>query len=195
MEIGILAKGKVITEIYSWTKALAAALVISLLIRAFIFEPVRVDGPSMENTLTHDERLIIYKASYIFGDPEFGDIVVLEMNTSESVMSKFIPFLGRKKSEIDFIKRIIGVPGDKIDIINGQVYRNDEPLNEPYARGITFPNKAQLPIVVSEGQYFVLGDNRTNSSDSRNFGCIDRKRVRGKAVFRIFPFDRIGVLK
>lgn len=190
-----MTKNKVFVEILSWLKAFAAAVLIALFIRAFIFEPVRVDGVSMNNTLIHGERLIIFKTPYLYGDPKFGDIVVLEMNTSDSSLSKFIPFLGRKESELDFIKRIIGLPGDKIDIINGQVYRNGEPLNEPYAMGISYPSRVSLPLVVPNEKYFVLGDNRMNSSDSRYFDCVDRRRVRGKAIFRIFPLYKIGVIK
>ena len=189
-----MTDGRLLQEILSWVKAFAVAIVLALLIRAFIMEPVRVDGPSMKDTLVQDERLIVEKVSYLFADPEPGDIVVLEMNTAGGFWERFIPFLGKRTAELDLIKRVVGAPGDVMEIRNGQVYRNGEALQESYARGLTYPAQVSFPLTVPSGQYFVLGDNRQNSSDSRYFGCVDRKRIRGRAVFRIFPFNRIGGL-
>ena len=177
----------------SWIKALFFAIMLALLIRAFVIEPVRVDGPSMNDTLATGQRLVVFKTSYLLGQPARGDIVVLEMNTDEK--ASWIPFIGRKQSELDYIKRIIGVPGDVIDLQNGQVIRNGERLQETYAKGLTYPSKISFPLTVPDGRYFVLGDNRTNSSDSRYFDCIEQHRVRGKAVFRFYPFDVIGIIK
>ena len=98
--------------------------------------------------------------------------------------------------EIDYIKRVIGIPGDEIDIRDGYVYVNGEKLEEPYVKGKTYKKNLEFPITVQKNHVFVLGDNRENSSDSRyqSLGCIDYSKIKGKATFRFWPLDKFGYL-
>lgn len=187
---------QVINEIIQWVEAIAIAIVISFLIRGFVFETVIVEGPSMENTLATEDRLILYKLGYYFSMPRRGDIVVLEVH--EGVLNS-IPFIKRLPivknaipdlTEIDYIKRVIAVPGDKLEFKDGSVYVNGQKLKEDYAKGITHGPSGI--IEVENNKVFVMGDNRLDSRDSREIGQISCDRIRGKAVFRIWPFKRIG---
>lgn len=187
-------------DLYEWVKCILLAVLIALLIRGVIFEPVEVDGISMEDTLFNGQRLIIYKTCYYFTPPKRGDIVVLQIHEG---VTRFLPFLEeipfiRKAvldlEEVDYIKRVIGIPGDEIEIKNGRVYVNGRELNEPYAKGITYGEGAKFPLIVKKDKVFVLGDNRQNSHDSRHIGLIDIDRIKGKAVFRIWPLKDIGVI-
>jgi signal peptidase I len=189
-------------EALQWFEAIAVAVIIALLIRGFLFEPVEVKGYSMKNTLDTGQRLILYKLGYYFSPPKAGDIIVLQYQEG---MFKFVPFIGNipffKKmypfsEEIDYIKRVIAVPGDTVDLKDGYVYINGEKIDEPYAKGKTLPKNAiKFPDTVPENKVFVLGDNRENSSDSRYIGYIDYKKIKGKAVFRFWPFKDIGGIK
>ncbi|HHW30529.1 MAG TPA: signal peptidase I [Clostridiaceae bacterium] len=188
-------------ELFQWIEAILVAVIIALLIRGFIFEPVLVQGDSMNNTLSSNERLIVYKLGYYFSEPKRGDIIVLQYQKGAV---EYIPFLKNftfiKKmlpgiNEVDFIKRVIAVPGDVVDIKDGFVYINNEKLDEPYALGYTDSYGLKVPFVVEEGEVFVLGDNRQNSRDSRQIGMIKYDRIKGKAVYRIWPLNNMGVLK
>lgn len=179
-----------IKEIFQWIQYIIAAVIIALLIRAFIFEPVLVDGHSMDNTLNNGQRLIEYKLGYFFSPPKRGDVIVLQYQKG---ILKYLPLPDPK--EIDYIKRVIGVPGDEVDFKDGKVYINGKELNEPYAKGRTLPLGMKVPAVVPPNNVFVLGDNRENSSDSRRIGFIDYSRIRGKATIRIWPLKNIGLIK
>ena len=157
-----------------------------MLIFSFVFRVATIDGPSMEDTLFEDEKVIITNLAY---KPKAGDIVVVSRNKSNSLT---------EESELPIIKRIIATEGQVVDIdfVKGEVYVDgvkenyvDVPTNLHY--DITFP------VTVDEGCVFVLGDNRNDSIDSRaswigNNGMIDTRYILGHAVFRIYPFDRIG---
>jgi signal peptidase I len=181
---------KNIIELFQWVISLGLAVAIALLIRAYVFEPVLVSGHSMDNTLADGQRLFEYKLGYHFNLPQRGDIVVLKVKAGESNLVG-LP----DPTEVDFIKRIIGLPGEEVDIKNGGVYINGIKLDETYAKGKTLPMSIKFPIKVDEGKVFVLGDNREKSSDSRVIGQIDIQNLRGQAVFRIWPFNNIGSLK
>ena len=183
-------------EIILWIETVVFAVLISLLIRGFIFETVLVDGSSMENTLCSGDRLILYKLGYHFKAPKTGDIIVLQVH--EGAL-KYFPFLKNlpfvKKAipdvdEVDYIKRVVAVPGDTIEFKDGYVYVNGKKLDEPYVKGVT--NGPYTSIKVGENKVFVLGDNRSNSRDSREIGLIDFDKIRGKAVFRVWPFSEVG---
>jgi len=186
-------------EILGWIEAIVLAVLISLLVRAFVFETVYVDGSSMEHTLTSGDRLILYKLGYFFSPPKRGDIVVLQVNEGTF---RYFPFLNKlpivKRAlhgidETDYIKRVVGIPGDEVDIRDGYVYINNEKLEEPYVyEGLTYGGSIDLPIKVKEGTVFVLGDNRQNSRDSRELGLIEYDKIKGKAVYRIWPLDSFG---
>ena len=181
-------------EFLRWLETFAIAVLIALLIRGFVYEPVIVRGISMEDTLLDNQRLIIYKLGYFFHPPQRGDIIVLQYQKG---IIRDIPFLNKfnflnrvlpSPMEIDYIKRVIGVPGDKIDIKDGYVYVNDVKQNETYAKGKTYEQMMDFPTEVPSDTVFVLGDNRQNSRDSRVIGFVDINKVKGNAVLRIWPF-------
>ncbi len=168
-----------------WIKDIAIAIFIAAIILTFI-KPTIVREHSMENTLSDGDYLFVSKQTYrLFGkEPQPGDIVVFysDLETAEG-LSKLL------------IKRVIGVPGDTIAIYDGTVYVNGVGLNEPYTKdGYTASDMSE--VTVPEGELFCMGDNRQNSTDSRDsrVGFINMNRVMGKAVFRLYPFSKIGKL-
>lgn len=162
-------------------RLLAIALGLAIVIRFLIAEPRYIPSDSMMPTLHIGDRLVIEKVSYYLHPPQQGDIVV------------FQPPVVLQNSNIPkpaFIKRIIGQPGQTIEIHDGKVYVDDQPLEENY---ILEPPAYQWgPAVVPEDQYFVMGDNRNNSNDSHVWGFLPRQNVIGRAQFRFWPLDRIG---
>jgi len=190
---------KLFKEILGWIEAIVFAVMLALLIRGFVFETVYVDGSSMERTLSDGNRLFLYKAGYFFSTPKRGDMIVLQV---EEGTIRFLPFIKNinfvKRAipgldETDYIKRVIALPGEEVDIRNGNVFINGERLVEPYVEeGITRSGSIKLPQKVEKNKVFVLGDNRQNSRDSREIGLIDLNKIRGKAVFRIWPLNELG---
>lgn len=159
-----------------WIVAMVLAVIIAAGIRTFLFVPYEVHGASMEPTLQGDELLIVNKLIYRFDQPEYGDIIVF--HTSE---------------KRDFIKRVIGLPGDQIAIKDGKVFRNGEELEEPY---IYEPMNINMKeeVTVPEGHIYVMGDNRNNSKDSRRIGPVKIDAVVGRADLVIWPLDRMHLL-
>ena len=151
-------------------ETLILTVVTYLLVRTFLFETYRVVGQSMEQTLVQDQRLIVSKLSYRLHDPQRGDIIV---------------FRDPQDSGRNLIKRIIGLPGEIVEISNGQVFINGQPLDEPYLGSNSM--RAEPQIAIPEGCYFVMGDNRNNSSDSRSWGVLAADRIVGKAAFTYWP--------
>ncbi len=169
-------------ELVSWILTLVAAAAIALPVRAFVFEPIRVDGESMCDTLQNGEVMIVTKPEYLVGDPERGEVIICK-------------YPGRKEN---FVKRVMGVPGDVISIISNVVYRNGEKLNEPYLTPSRNDNGFSMaPFTLGEDEYFVMGDNRDNSHDSRNYysysrpAAITRDMIVGKVRWVVFPFSNI----
>lgn len=177
---------KVMKEMISTLLYLLLVLCLTWLIIQFVGQRTEVDGGSMEPTLYNGDNLIVDKISYRFHDPERFDIIVF-------------PFKYKEKTY--YIKRIIGLPGETVQIdLQGNIYINGELLAEGYGREVIKPENIGLamePVVLGEDEYFVLGDNRNNSSDSRieAVGNIKREDIIGKAWLRIWPFERIGILK
>ncbi|KMT22487.1 signal peptidase I [Clostridium cylindrosporum] len=187
-------------EIMSWVLSILIAFFISILLNSKVVAKVRVKQSSMENTLKANQQLIIDKLSYNFTSPKRGDIIIfLENQHKRSIIDDamiFIKDLGNKgDNNSRLVKRVIGVPGDKIDIKDGHVYVNGEKILENYVKGETFSQDLKFPIKVENDKLFVLGDNRPVSLDSRAFGPIDYDQVEGKAVFRVYPFDKLGNIK
>lgn len=163
-------------------RLVAIALILAISIRIFIAEPRYIPSDSMIPTLHTGDRLVVEKVSYHFHPPKAGDIVVFE--PPEQLQS-----LGYRKDQV-FIKRIIGKPGDLVKVNNGKVYINDRPLSEDY---IAEPPDYQLVSVkVPEAEFFVMGDNRNDSNDSHIWGFLPKQNIIGRAIFRFWPFDRIG---
>ena len=153
-----------------------SAGIIAFVIITFIGQVTVVRGASMEPTLHDNERLIANKISYRFESPERGEIII------------FRPPLEIKRN---YIKRIIGVPGDKIEITNGEIFLNDEKLQESYVKNVSHENMS--PTIVPDSSFFVLGDNRPNSSDSRYWGFVPRKNVVGRAWLIFWPLNKIRI--
>lgn len=161
--------------IFEVVKVVVVSLAIIMPIRLWVVQPFYVDGPSMEPNFYDKEYLIIDEISYRFNEPARGDVVV---------------FKNPKDTRVYFIKRIIGLPGDKIEIKNGDVYVDDKKIEESY---IEYRDTKDFPAVeVDNGQYFLMGDNRMNSFDSRSLGPVDDKYLIGKVWFRGWPLNRIN---
>ena len=162
-------------------KTFALSAVLALGIRTFVAEARYIPSGSMLPTLQINDRLIIDKVSYHFSEVKRGDIVVF--NPTETLRQKF---------KDAFIKRVIGLPGDTVEVRRGMVFVNDEPLQENYIAAE--PEYVYGPEVVPEGQYLVLGDNRNNSYDSHYWGFVPQDLIIGKAVVRFWPPQRLGQL-
>lgn len=160
-------------EIWEWTRSIIIAVIIALLFRMFVMEHFLVEGESMLPTLNNNERIIVNKMVYYFNEPEHGDVVVFNYHDRR-----------------DFIKRTVGVEGDTIQIIDNQLYRNGLPVDEPYLRNCTMLDYG--PVTVTPGHLFVLGDNRSNSRDSRypDVGFVSIEKVKGRACVVFWPFNQ-----
>lgn len=162
------------SELREWVEAILITVVIAVLLRSYVFVFAVVDGTSMEDTLNNGDRLLVSKITYHLSEPQYGDIVII--NVTQSID--------------DYVKRIIGKPGDTVEIKNSTVYRNGIALNEPYLmQGLEYNDFAK--VTVPEDCYFVLGDNRPVSKDSRysDVGFIKKDKIDGKIIFRIWPFN------
>ena len=180
------------TFIFDWLEVLVHAIIAVVICFSFFFRIATIDGPSMENTLLNGERVII---SNLFYEPKVGDIVVISRNKENSVFTM-------NESNTPIIKRIIATEGQTVDIDfeQGVVYVDGIALDDPYTNSPTNRKwDIEFPVTVDEGCIFVLGDNRNDSLDSRDarigeYGMIDTRYILGHAVYRIFPFDKIGKL-
>ncbi|VYT90545.1 signal peptidase I [Clostridium tertium] len=179
------------------------SLIVASLINTKVFAMARVEHESMENTLYSDERLLLDKLSYNFENPQRGDIIVFINNGEKgNVLEESYIFMKEVASlkqitdtRVRYVKRVIGVAGDEVDIRNGYVYVNGEKLDEAYAKGETYNKNLSLPLKVNENELFVLGDNREVSEDSRSFGVIKINQVEGRALLRIAPLDKFGTIE
>ena len=157
-------------------QTLIPALILALVIHIFLAQATRVEGYSMEPTLYGHQRLIIEKLSYRLSSPQRGDIVVIHVDGFNELL----------------IKRVIGLPGDTLEIKNGVVYINGQPLDEPYINGIPRGNYPRLKIPA--GSIFVMGDNRNNSNDSRSFGPVPIDHIVGHAWMRYWPLQDFSLM-
>ncbi|MGE0445943.1 MAG: signal peptidase I [Vicinamibacterales bacterium] len=165
-------------ELVAWFKTLASAAVYATLIVTFGFQVARVEGLSMAPTLADQDRLIVNKFAYRIGAPRRGDIVML-----------YYP-LNPDKS---FVKRVIAEEGDTVRIVDGQVYVNDVPMRDDFVPPEYRSHDDFGPTVIPEGYYFVLGDHRNNSSDSRHWGFVPKKYIIGKVQLRWWPIPNAHV--
>ncbi|MGK7878168.1 MAG: signal peptidase I [Xenococcaceae cyanobacterium] len=182
-------------------KTLATAAVLAFGLRTFVAEARYIPSSSMEPTLEINDRLIIEKVSYHFKEPERGDVVVFSPTDT----------LRQQNHKEAFIKRVIGLPGEKVQLKQGQVYINNQPLIEQYtAKGEKteipttchqpYLSESQLnlseshPVTIPPNSYLVLGDHRSNSYDSRCWGVVSRDNLIGRAIVRFWPLNRLGSL-
>ena len=170
--------GRVVDEVVAWLKTLASAAVYATLIVTFGFQVARVEGQSMAPTLADQDRLIVNKLAYRLRSPQVGDIVML-----------YYP-LNPDKS---FVKRIIAEENDTIRIVDGRVYRNEVLINDDYVPAEFRSHDDFGPEVVPQGYYFVMGDHRNNSSDSRHWKFVPKKYIIGKVQLRWWPLPEARI--
>ena len=163
----------------SWSRDLLMSVAISMFIILFLYQPVRVEGTSMLPMLQDQDRLFINKFAYRFEDIHRGDVVV---------------FLYPHDHSKSYIKRVIGLPGDELRIDHGRVSVNGVALKEDYVPARFQDDRSQAAMVIPQGEYFVMGDHRSISSDSRDFGPVPRRLIYGKAAFVYWPMDQAGVI-
>lgn len=178
------------SDLWEWVKALIIAFLLAALIRFVLFTPIVVDGESMMPTLESGERMIVNKLNYKVGDIQRFDIVVFHAPEKK-----------------DYIKRVIGVPGDTLEYKNDQLYINDKKVNETYLQdyknqivdGGTLTEDFSLldytgKKIIPKGYYFVMGDNRRNSKDSRHIGLVSKEKIVGKASVVFWPIENFGTI-
>jgi signal peptidase I len=165
---------------HSWLRDLVISVLVSGFIIIFLYQPVRVEGTSMLPVLEDQDRLFINKLAYRVGDIHRGDVVV---------------FLYPHDHEKSYIKRVIALPGDTLRIDHGKVYVNSARIDEAYVPKRFEDDRSQPEMTVPQHEYFVMGDHRSISSDSREFGPVDRELIYGKAAFVYWPMDQAGVVR
>lgn len=168
--------GEFVWEILQ-TLILAGLLIV--LFRTFVFQNYVVEGNSMLPTLLPEERLIVGRINYLLGEPQRGDVIVFQFPQDPTR---------------DFVKRIIGLPGETISVDRGQVYIDGQAL--PAEAYVEYPSDIPAgPLTLGEDEYFVMGDNRAGSSDSRSWGPLQRRHIIGKAWLVYYPLDRTGIIR
>lgn len=165
-------------EVIDWIKHIGIALVIAFIISRYVIVNAHIPTPSMEKTIMVKDRLIANRLQYLFKDPQRGDIVVFKYPDDESWL---------------YVKRVIGLPGETVQIKDGAVYIDGNKIEEPYLAEPMIGNFG--PVTVPEGKYFMLGDNRNNSKDSRYWQnkFVSKEKILGKAVFRYYPFSKFKI--
>lgn len=164
---------------YELIKGIIIFIIIIVLIHFFIATIFKVEGVSMEPNFHQDQYVVVDKISYIISKPQRGDVVILK-------------FPGDPE-KTKYIKRIIGLPGEKITILNNKIYINDQLLREVYLP-IGRPTRPEMSQVLGQDEYFVVGDNRENSNDSRVWGTASKKYLIGKAIFYLYPWQYWGAI-
>ncbi|MBQ0139270.1 MAG: signal peptidase I [Kurthia sp.] len=184
-------KRKEKNELWEWTKALLIAFALAAFIRYVLFTPIVVDGESMMPTLVSGDRMVVNKVSYKISNIQHGDIIVFHAPEKK-----------------DYIKRVIGIPGDTIEYKNDVLYRNGKPVAEKYLDdfkatiqdGGTLTEDFKLQDytqkdTIPKGYVFVMGDNRRNSKDSRHIGLVPESKILGKTSVVFWPMDQLGIVK
>jgi len=166
---------RLISEVLS---VVVPALILAYLLQAFVVQTWIIDGPSMETTLWNGERVFINRFIYRFSAPKRGDIVVFHLP---------------QRGDRDFVKRVIGLPGETIEIRLGRVYINQQPIDEPYIKRNALGDFPKT--VIPPGQVFVMGDNRGNSHDSRAFGSVPVTLIRGKVFLVYWPLGHVRLIR
>lgn len=173
---------EIIKELAGWLLYIVLIIALTWIVVTFVGQRTEVSGSSMETTLSDKDQLIVDKMTYRFRDPKRYDIVVFPYQYQDNTY---------------YIKRIIGLPGETVQILSGMVYIDGMRLDEHYGNEVMEnPGIAEEPLTLGEDEYFVLGDNRNNSSDSRasDVGLIHRKDLIGRAWIRVWPLSQIGVI-
>lgn len=177
--MNIMPEEKKESTVWEFVKVIAISLLIVIPIRAYVAQPFIVEGASMEPNYHNGEYLIIDELSYAFNTPQRGEVIVFRYPLNPSDF---------------FIKRIIGLPGETIEIKDSKVFADNNPVDERYLpKNLqTGPDKT---VQLADNQYFVMGDNRTASSDSRIWGPLPKKNITGRVFVRLWPINRIGIVQ
>ncbi len=168
---------RVFPDLRSWFRDVLLAFATAIFIVIFVIQPVKVEGTSMQPRLVDQERIFVNRFIYRFSDIHRGDVVV---------------FWYPKDRSKSFIKRVLAIPGDDLEIRYGSVYVNGQKVDEPYLKPEYRDHESYPKVIVRPDQYFVLGDHRNSSNDSRNWGFVPRELIYGKAVFSYWPMSRVG---
>jgi len=184
-------------EILSWVYALVAALAIVLVLRTFFFEPIRVDGESMRNTLQDGDVVLVTKPEYWTGNYQRGDIIICRYpnRSKESSVSLGGSFELTFTNHTLFVKRLVGLPGDKVEFRSGVLYINDEMVDESAIDVYIPSSRSYGPRTLGADEYFVVGDNRGNSNDSRAVGPISEDMIVGHVSLVLWPLSNFGTVK
>jgi len=170
----------------SWGRDLVVSVLVSMFIILFLYQPVRVEGTSMLPVLEDQDRLFINKFAY----SRLGSLVGENIHRGDVVVFQYPHDVSKS-----YIKRVIAMPGDTIRIDHGRVYVNDVALKEPYVPAKYADDRSQPEMMIGPGKYFMMGDHRSISSDSRDFGPVARNLVYGRAAFVYWPVDQAGVVR
>lgn len=205
-----------VKNIFEWILCVIVAIILALLFRHFVGTPTVVNQTSMTTTLMENDRLVLnrwnrtvngklnYNDIITFEAPSEDDVKIADLNNPVATYNynptswwERFNYYFLENGKISYIKRIIGMPNDHIQIKDGKVYRNDQELSEDYLpEGMTTPaNGPYTDLVVPDGYLYVLGDNRKGSKDSRMFGCIPIDKVESKVLFRFWPLNKFGAVK
>lgn len=175
---------RILAAFFDFLQSIVVVMAIMVMIYLFVMSPQEINGASMEPNFHNGEYILTNKIWYKFKDPQRGEVII---------------FKSPRNKEVDYIKRIIGIPGDRVRLADNTFYVNDQKVEEAYIPEGTpiFPGsflQESSEIIVPENQYFVIGDNRPHSADSREFGPIPFEDIIGKAFVRYWPFNRAGVI-
>ena len=184
-------------EILSWVLTLLAAVAIAATVRYFVFEPVRVDGHSMDTTLADKEVMLVTKPEVLLGKLKHGDVVVVRFpdRFTQATLRLGAPIDISLSSHTLFVKRLVGLPGDVIAVQGGHLYLNDQPVDEPYVDADKFGGRDFARYTLKEDEYFVMGDNRANSNDSRSVGPLSYDMIVGHAKMVLLPLGSLRTIK
>lgn len=186
-------------EILSWVLTLLAAVLIAGSVRYFVFEPVRVDGHSMDTTLADKEVMLVTKPDVLLGKLERGDVVVVRFpdRYSEKTIRLGAPVDIGYSYHTLFVKRLVGLPGDTIAVQGGHLYLNDQPVDEPYVDADKFGGSNFARYTLQKNEYFVMGDNRANSNDSRSpsVGPLSGDMIMGHAKMVLLPLGKLRTIQ
>jgi signal peptidase I len=171
---------KLAFELKSWFRDVLFAFAIAIFIVVFVVQPVKVEGTSMQPQLADQDRIFVNRFIYHFANIRRGDVVVF--------------WYPRDRSK-SFIKRVLGIPGDEVEIRKGIVYINGSRIYEPYLNPEFRDHRSLSKVVVPPGQYFVLGDHRSSSNDSRSWGFVAQELIYGKAIFSYWPVSHLGLVE
>lgn len=174
--------GSVILNFFEFIKTVIVIVILAAIIRLFVIQPFIVDGQSMEPNFQNNDYLITEKISFHLQQINHGEVIILRPPDNPSV---------------NYLKRVIGIPGDTVDIKDGDVYVNGQKLTEPYIDGqkTLTTNNEEMKTALRESEYFVMGDNRNHSRDSRELGPIPKQNIISHVWIRLFPFNQIKIIK